>query len=175
MSRRAIPPKWIRDQLPKQCCNCGATDNLAYHHIVPDVLGGKTIPSNIAVVCEDCHNLIHYGKKGAICHGDLVRKGQGKAREQGKVPGKRPADYENVMRLIAKHSTQFNNVHDLDFDMKTESEIMEMAGVKGVCYAKCKNMLKEAMNAPEWPYEWDKPMECKGMPLYDRVIKRIRC
>lgn len=162
-------PKWIRDQLPKQCCNCGATDNLVYHHIVPDELGGKTIPSNIAVVCNECHGLIHYGKKGIICHSDLVKKGQEKARRQGRVPGKRPADYENVMRLIAEHSTQFN-----EFGEKTEREIMDMANVKPVCYSKCKRMLIDAINASVWPYEWNRPKIVKKRPDYEWVILRNR-
>jgi hypothetical protein len=37
------------------CFECGATDNLHNHHVVPRSLGGtKTIP-----LCERCHGLVH--------------------------------------------------------------------------------------------------------------------
>ena len=72
------------------------------------------------------------------------------------------------MRLIAEHSTSFNIKSKI-----TESEIMEMAGIKNVCYYKCKKMLKDAMQLPEWPYDWKKPVRCMT-PKYDRVIRRER-
>ena len=127
-------------------------------------------PSNIAVVCTKCHGLIHYGKNGVINHGELVKKAIKEAKERGVHVGKPCADYENVMRLIAMYSTQFNE----DGDLRTEHEIMAMAGVKEVCYAKCKGKLKEAMQAEVWPYEWAKPKIMKNRPLYDRVIKKMR-
>lgn len=163
-------PQWIKDELPKVCCNCHTTAGLVYHHIVPVEVGGVTEPSNIAVVCSKCHGLTHYGKNGAINHGELVKKAMKEAQKRGVHVGKPCADYENVMRLIAMYSTQFNE----DGDLRTEHEIMAMAGVKEVCYAKCKRKLKEAMQAEVWPYEWAKPKIMKNMPLYDRVIKKMR-
>ena len=165
--------KWIRDAKYHFCAACGREDDLQYHHLVPIALGGSNTPDNIIVLCAGCHQKWHM-QNGREHHNYLVKEGIAKAKERGVKFGKKSADYENVMRLIAKHSTQFNNIYDLDFDMKTESEIMDLACVKGVCYAKCKNMLKEAMSAPEWPYEWDKPAECKKRPLYDRVINHMR-
>ena len=173
MGRKTIP-KWMKAILPKQCCNCGSTEDLVYHHIVPVEVGGKNVTTNIAVVCAECHGKIHYGEKGVITHGYLIKDGIKKAREKGVKLGRKSADYENVMRLIAEHSTQFNDIYAPEYTMYTEHEIMAMAGVKEVCYAKCKRMLKNAMDAPEWVYEWAKPKMCRSMPLYDRQIKRLR-
>ena len=74
------------------------------------------------------------------------------------------------MRLIAERSTQFND----GGEMHTETEIMEAAGVKNVCYHKCKRMLLDALKAEEWPYSWPKPVQVRNHPVYDYVIKKMR-
>jgi len=51
------------DKLPSKCCNCGAADNLVYHHIVPISQGGTNNITNIAVVCARCHKAIHNEKE----------------------------------------------------------------------------------------------------------------
>lgn len=174
MSDRPNITKAMKEALPKRCCNCGSTDNLTYHHIVPIIMGGNNIVSNIAVLCGKCHGLVHFdGKKEIRPHGDLIKRGIQAAKERGVKNGRKPADYERIMHLIARYSTQFNDIHDEGYVPYTEHEIMEMAGVKEVCYFKCKQMLKEAL-ANEWKYAWPKPKECKRSPLYDRYIKRLR-
>lgn len=162
--------KWIRDMLPKKCCNCGSSENLQYHHIVPVICGGNDVPSNVAVLCGDCHSKVHYGKGGVINHSDAVKKGQQKARlERGSKPGRKPADGERIIKAIAENSTQFN-----EFSVMTEHEIMGMLGIKEVCYYKYKRQLIAAMSADEWPYEWDKPKANYGHPAYENKLKRIR-
>jgi len=173
MSRSTVP-KRIKDMLPKQCCNCGSTENLIYHHIVPDELGGRTIPSNIAVVCGECHGKIHFGDKDVIIHGDLIKRGIAKAKERGVKLGKPSADYEKVIRLIAEHSTQFNDIYNADYELYAESEIMEMAGVKSFCYYKCKRMLIDAMNSDVWPYSWQKPKLRRNHPIYEHLVYEMR-
>ena len=166
---RQIVAKWLRDMLPKKCANCGATKNLTYHHIVPVSRGGNDVPSNIAVLCPACHAKVHYEKDGTIGHGDLVREWIERAKMKGVKIGRPSVDHEKVLRLIAEKSTQFNPL-----SMTTETEIMEMAGVKNVCYAKFKRMLIEAMGKDEWPYEWERPKKIANRPTYDRVLKKIR-
>ena len=78
------------------------------------------------------------------------------------------------MRLIAEHSTQFNDIYDRNCEMYTESEIMKMTGAKKTLYSKCKRMLVETMNSDVWPFEWDKPKMCRKMPLYEHVIRELR-
>ena len=174
---RKTAPKWIRDLLPRRCYNCGATEGLTYHHIVPVIPGsnegGQEVPSNYAVLCDRCHKLVHYGPEVADrCgnSGELVKVGMAAAKEKGVQLGPKSGvhakkDWEKVMRLIAEKSTQFN----VD-SLVTEHEIMDEAGVRPVCYNKCKNMLLDAMELPEWPYAWAKPKRVRNYPLYERVI-----
>ena len=169
MSRETVA-KWLRDMLPKQCMNCGSGTGLQYHHIVPVICGGNEVPSNIAVLCSDCHSKVHYGRGGIINHGDSIKKGIDKARANGLKMGRKcRTDAETIMRTIAENSTQFN----LD-SLITESEIMSMIGLKNVQYSKYKRKLFDAMNADVWPYEWEKPIQVRNHPMYERVIKKIR-
>lgn len=168
MSRTTLP-KWMRDQLPKKCCNCGETHGLVYHHIVPLENGGIHMPSNIAVMCSICHGRIHYGKDGYIDHGELVKSGMARAMAAGVRVGRTPADEVRVMETIAKYSTQFNP-YSLDY----EEDVMRMAGVKLTCYSRCKRKLIEAMGESEWPYSFPKPEILRNRPLYPSVIRRRR-
>lgn len=170
-----IVPQWIKDTKYHFCAACGKEDDLQYDHLVPVSLGGKTEPSNIIVLCAVCHQKRHK-QNGSEHHNYLVKRGIAEAKKRGVRVGKAPADYEKIMRLIAENSTQFmeNNPYDISRPRYTEHEIMEIAGVKEVCYAKCKRMLIEAYNADKWPYEWHKPECMNNRPLYDRIVKEWR-
>ena len=68
------------------CANCGIDcgQEIIFHHIVPLVIGGQDVITNIVPLCSTCHNLIHsVSKDNAISHSELIRKGMQKAREQG--------------------------------------------------------------------------------------------
>lgn len=160
-------PQWIKDKKYHFCAMCGKTEDLQYHHVEP-ANGHNTVFENIIVFCAPCHQKWHK-QEGQVHHNYLVKQGIVKARERGVKVGKKPADYEKVMRLIAENSTQFNKS-----SLITEHEIMDMAGVKGVCYAKCKRMLLSAINGDNWPYSWPKPTYVANRPLYDGAIKRMR-
>jgi 5-methylcytosine-specific restriction endonuclease McrA len=40
------------------CRLCGATEDLTVHHVVAARDGGATEPSNLLVLCRDCHELV---------------------------------------------------------------------------------------------------------------------
>ena len=164
MGRETVK-KWIKDLLPKRCMNCGSTKDLQYHHIVPYSVGGNEVPSNISVLCIDCHSKIHYDESGKIAHSQLVRDGIARAKTAGVKLGRRRKDTEELMRLIAEKSTQFNPESEM-----TESEIMALASVKPTTYFKYKRELLKAMNADIWPYEWDKPRTARHRPQYNAKI-----
>ena len=170
---RSTVPQWIKEAKPKFCAVCGRKDDLQYDHWIPASLGGKTVPENIIVLCAQHHQERH-GQGGAIMHNYLIKEGIAKAKEKGIKVGRKPADHEKIMRLIAEHSTQFNNIYDDGYKPYTEHEIMAMAGIKEVCYAKCKRELIAAINSGTWEYEWKKPEVVKSVPLYDRIVKRLR-
>ena len=53
----------MREQVLKRdrrrCLVCGGRTNLAAHHLRWRRYGGRTVPSNLATVCERCHSMIH--------------------------------------------------------------------------------------------------------------------
>jgi predicted metal-binding protein len=166
-------PKWIKDKKYHFCAVCGKEEDLQYHHWIPSALGGKTEYSNILVVCATCHQKRH-NQGGSDHHNYLIKEGITKAKERGVKMGRHPSDHESIIRMIAENSTQFNNINNANYKPMTENEIMEMAGIKPVCYAKCKRQLMSAMQEEVWPYKWEKPKVVKYRPLYDRVIKKMR-
>lgn len=167
MSSRTIA-KWIKDSKYHFCAACGSEDDLQYHHLVPISRGGTDEPSNIIVLCAVCHQKWHQ-QGGSDHHNHLVKDGIAEAKKRGVRVGKPPLDYEKVMKLIAEYSTQFN-----EDSITTEHEIMDMAEIKPVSYAKCKRMLLSAMQEEVWPYSWDKPVQVRKHPLYDHCVKRMR-
>lgn len=166
---RKRPAKWIRDMLPKQCCNCGSTNDLTYHHIVPVIYGGTENPRNYAVVCGMCHDKIHYGEKGGIDHSSAVKKGIEAAKHRGVQFGKRPADSEKIMQTIAEHSSLF-----VDDGAWTESEIMAEVGIKPTVYYKCKRNLLADLEGKIWPHAFAKPHKIRERPLYEWYINKLR-
>ena len=152
-----------------KCANCGSTEDLVYHHIVPISLGGTDNMENMVCLCGTCHDLIHYGIRGEISHSYAARVGIKKAQAQGVHFGRKPADYERIMRLIAEHSTQFN----ADSQM-TEAEIMAEAGVKLTAYCKAKRMLIDAIKSGSWGYDWQKPEQIRHRPRYAHEILKHR-
>lgn len=173
MSKAAQIPKRVREEKLKACpccAVCHTKKNLELNHIDPSK---PSTLDNLIVLCSQHHGLWHK-MSSRNRHGDLVRKGIDEAKRNGVHFGKKPANYERVMKLIAENSTQFNNIYAVDYEPKTEHEIMEMAGVKEVCYSKCKRMLLEAMAKDEWPYQWAKPKRVRNVPLYERKIKQLR-
>lgn len=54
--------KSIKEKLGKRCCNCGLTENIEYHHIVPVSLGGTENIANIVPLCHGCHKAAHCGR-----------------------------------------------------------------------------------------------------------------
>ena len=73
------------NNLPHKCANCGSTDNLYLHHIVPLTLGGTNNLSNIVPLCGNCHSKVHGTKATNIR--ELVRIGKEKAKEKAKEEG----------------------------------------------------------------------------------------
>jgi hypothetical protein len=165
-------PQCIKDQKQDFCAACGTEDDLQYHHLIPAVRGGTDDPTNIIVLCAECHAKIH--GRGTCVHNRLVKEGIAKAKEKGVHVGRKPANREAIFRAIAEYSTQFNEIGSYGYTPMTENEIMDMLGIKSVCYRKYKRKLFEAMEAEVWPYDWPKPVQVRHYPLYDHVVKQLR-
>ena len=48
--------------LGSTCSNCGSTDDVEYHHVVPLHLGGTNRWTNIVPLCNRCHKAAHRGR-----------------------------------------------------------------------------------------------------------------
>lgn len=48
-----------KEKLGCTCVNCGSTERIEYHHIVPLCMGGTNRLTNIVPVCVNCHVAIH--------------------------------------------------------------------------------------------------------------------
>lgn len=166
---RKTAPRWVREALPKRCCNCGRTDDLHYHHIVPVTYGGTNALSNWAVFCGICHDKIHYGDHGEIDHGAAVRNGIKNAQANGVRVGRNAADGEAIMRAIAEHSSMF-----IDDDAWTEPEIRQSLSISDTCYHKYKRKLLADMENSIWAHGFQKPRRIRQMPLYEWYIKQLR-
>ncbi len=49
----------LMENKPKICVNCGATENIEIHHIVPLSMGGSNTPENVVYLCMECHYKAH--------------------------------------------------------------------------------------------------------------------
>lgn len=68
------------------CANCGTDcgQEIIFHHIIPLVIGGQDVITNIVPLCSTCHDLLHsVSKDNTISHSELIKKGIQQAREQG--------------------------------------------------------------------------------------------
>lgn len=72
--------------LLKECANCGETNDLDIHHIVPLAKGGTNRISNLVMLCLECHGKIHGVNR--VKHKELQRLGIEKAKERGVYKGK---------------------------------------------------------------------------------------
>jgi hypothetical protein len=59
-AERRMPPPWLRALIFARdghvCPECGATERLSIDHIVPFARGGRTIESNLRVLCRPCNS-----------------------------------------------------------------------------------------------------------------------
>lgn len=64
-TKRNLDKRYIKEtrkSLGNVCANCGSTESIEYHHIVPLFVGGKEIESNIVPLCHRCHKAAHHGR-----------------------------------------------------------------------------------------------------------------
>jgi hypothetical protein len=67
----------------KTCFECGSTENIENHHVVPRSKGGKkTIP-----LCARCHDKVHDKYRSKITSSQLTKEGLKKAKKRGVIIG----------------------------------------------------------------------------------------
>jgi hypothetical protein len=90
--------KWNEDKIvyKDKCFECDSTENIHYHHILPEIRGGKkTIP-----LCVICHGLVH--DRNFDHYRELQRIGIERAKLEGKFTGRKPDSKETVETFLNK-------------------------------------------------------------------------
>ena len=122
------------------CCNCGNKNNIQYHHIVPLAIGGQDILTNIAPLCEACHNLVH--SKKSINHAELTKAGIEKARLAGKQIGLKKGTKLTTKKEVSSKQYILNNSKDFNGTM-IDVEIIKQLSLSRNTFYKYKKELKE--------------------------------
>lgn len=129
--------------LKNECVNCGSTNELQLHHIVPLIQGGTNRLSNVVVLCSNCHGKIHgVGYKN---HSANTKKGIEKARSNGKQIGQAKG-----AKLITKKSIEAKaqiQKYSKDFNGTLKDvEIMKFIGISRNSYYKYKKEIVNELN-----------------------------
>lgn len=123
MKRRALTNS-EKDIIGRQCANCGATDDLTYHHIIPLALGGSDQPSNMVCLCGACHYKIH----GVDVSMSALRK------RAGSPPGWRKRASEAIIARIVEDSATFGG-------SMTDEDLACSLGIKVSAVCRYKTMI----------------------------------
>jgi hypothetical protein len=81
--------KRISDR-PKICANCGSTEEIEMHHIVPLSKGGSNREGNLVYLCFECHCKVH----------ETIR-GQGEAEDSVVVNARLPIEIKEVYKGVS--------------------------------------------------------------------------
>lgn len=94
--------KWKVDKLvhKDKCFECGVDEDIHYHHVVPEILGGtKTIP-----LCCVCHGKVH--NTDFLSSNELRKRGIEKAKQNpDKYKGRLPGAKETIEMYMSKSTT----------------------------------------------------------------------
>jgi hypothetical protein len=120
----------------KPCIECGSIDDIQYHHVVPEVKGGKkTVP-----LCGEHHSLVHDGK--FIGLSSLTKEGQTKKNVENKMSKKKV----KMGRQINYTDPQVINVVTLlYFSNKKLTEISKEVGITYTRVLKLKQKKDEGL------------------------------
>jgi transposase-like protein len=78
------------------CFECGDTENIHQHHVIPKSLGGtKTIP-----LCETCHGRVH--QKDLVKFNNLAKQGRKRYVENGGKLGRKEGSAESIETFMSK-------------------------------------------------------------------------
>jgi transposase-like protein len=78
------------------CFECGGTDRIHQHHVIPKSLGGtKTIP-----LCEVCHGRVH--QKDLVKFNNLAKEGIRRYVANGGKLGRKVGTAESIEKFMSK-------------------------------------------------------------------------
>lgn len=131
--------KVLDDCIPKVCCNCGRTEGIQYHHIVPLKFGGTNKITNIVPLCGSCHTATHFGRHISKCKNN-TNNGRSPISElnqeteeimwswaKGEISTK---ECEGILGITARYSRLSDRVIYRQFIKK--NGIMKIRNIRGV-------------------------------------------
>lgn len=126
-----------KKQIGIQCCNCGSTQELEYHHVVPFSLGGRDINSNIVCLCYPCHQKIHYGESKHGLHSTVIKMGLDVAKKKGKKLG-RP-----ITGVPKEFIKEYNKFQSGEYGSISVVQFAKLQGIAVSTFYKYVGILKE--------------------------------
>ena len=77
----------LKEECGVYCVNCGSSEGIEYHHIVPLACGGNNVFTNIVPLCWECHSKAH----------NLKRVKKEHASHQGRPRKDAPVGYRETL------------------------------------------------------------------------------
>lgn len=126
-----------RKDIPKQklyskCSNCGSTEDLVIHHIIPVTLGGTSDISNLVCLCGVCHDKAHGIPERDSNHSFLVKK----SLAEIKTGERELVDVYVSLLDIYTQIDKKNNESKCGLDMEDIFDILESLDIKKSVYKK---------------------------------------
>lgn len=148
--------KRLRELKGTKCCNCNydAGNNIIFHHIVPIIIGGNNIDSNIVPLCTDCHYKIHnISENNKLSHSELTKIGLEKAKARGIQLGRK----KGVKVETKKSKEKKKEIYTLSRDFLgtlNDREVIEKIQIARNTYYKYKKEIlegiaKDSASAPD--------------------------
>jgi hypothetical protein len=95
-----------------RCFECGATEDIHQHHVVPRIHGGtRTIP-----LCYCCHMKVHGRKAKGLNHRNLTTAGLQRKRNEGFILGK------------AKYGYKISECRKSLIEVESEQDVIRLVG-----------------------------------------------
>lgn len=88
--------------IPKVCVNCGNTEGVEMHHIVPLSMGGSNQKGNLVYLCRECHYKAHGANIGRYS-----------GEREGRPKKEPPKGYERVVEKYILGKISWSDVRKL--------------------------------------------------------------
>lgn len=81
--------EWLIQNRGTACFNCGSTEEIEWHHVVPLEIGGNHTLTNLVPLCKSCHM--------AVTHHQLILQTAGRVRRGGGRKRIIPDNYKDIL------------------------------------------------------------------------------
>ena len=116
----------LNDKLGSTCVNCGKTENIEYHHIVPLINGGTNKLSNIVPLCLECHAKAHDKKR--------LKSGSG-----GRP---RAIEFDDAEKVLSMY-------YNLEIGTKEAKKLLKLSSTNKSTFPRLKKQYEEKHNIPK--------------------------